>query len=61
MWKTQHVALLAFTATVLSVTVTLYVQSRIKHAIEAKAAELNAVGLAAGSQKNIKKRKIPSS
>lgn len=39
MWKTQHVAVLAVTATVLSVVLTLYVQSRIKHAIDDRVSE----------------------
>lgn len=39
MWKTQHVAILAVTATVLSVALTLYVQSRIKDAIDDKVSE----------------------
>lgn len=39
MWKTQHVAVLAVTATVLSVALTLYVQSRIKHAIDDRVSE----------------------
>lgn len=39
MWKTQHVAVLAVTVTVLSVALTLYVQSRIKHAIDDKVSE----------------------
>lgn len=54
MWKTQHVALLAFAATVMSVSVTLYAQSRIKHAIEAKAAELNRVTEPLSVQKDTK-------
>ena len=39
MWKTQHVVVLAVAATVLSVALTLYVQSRIKHAIDDKVSE----------------------
>lgn len=31
MWKTQHMALLAVAVTILSVTLTLYAQSRIKN------------------------------
>lgn len=41
MWKTQHVAVIAVVATILSVAVTLYAQSRINAAITARAAQLN--------------------
>lgn len=40
MWKTQHMAVLAVAVTIVSITLTLYAQSRIQHAIAAKAAEL---------------------
>lgn len=43
-WTTQHVILAGVVATVLSVVVTLYAQSKIKDAIAAKAAELTEVG-----------------
>ena len=41
MWKTHHMAILAVVVTVVSVTLTLYTQSRVKVLIAAKAAELN--------------------
>lgn len=41
MWKTQHVAVIAVVATILSVAITLYAQSRINAAITARAAQLN--------------------
>ena len=48
MWKSQHVALLAVTAMILSVALTLYAQSKIKSAIDEK------VGEALGEQKGHK-------
>lgn len=41
MWRTHHMAVLAVVVTILSVTLTLYAQSKIKILISAKAAELN--------------------
>ena len=40
MWKTHHMAVLAVAVTILSVTLTLYTQSKLKNVIAAKAAEL---------------------
>lgn len=44
MWKTQHMAILGVCVAILSVTLTLYAESRFKNAIASKATELNSVG-----------------
>lgn len=56
MWKTQHVVIIAVAATILSVSLTLYAQSSIQHAIASKAVELNAVG---SSNEDVTKKKNP--